>query len=257
MSVFRTVNMRCPSCGGEAAFDLVHSVNADRRADLRDQILALTFQQKPCSQCGIEFRVEPEFNYLNLGRNQWIAAWPRSVMTRWPEYAARARESFNEAFGSDAPASAQEMGKNITPRMTFGWAALREKIFVRGAELNDVTVELAKAALIRSSSAPPVMTAELRLFGIEGDELVFGWIDSNDERPVQMNRVNRSLLNEIEADAAAWETLRSQLSSEMFVDINRLFLAPPAEPTAAPAKGAAGKKASPAKSAPGKKKKGK
>lgn len=254
MSVFRTLNIRCPACGGEAQFGLVHSVNVDRRADLRDEILASTFQQKPCPICGVEFRVDPEFNYLNLGRNQWIAAWPRSAMTSWPEYAERAQESFNEAFGSEAPPSAQEMGKSITPRITFGWAALREKIFVRGAGLDDVTLELAKSALIRSSSAPPVMTAELRLLDIEGEELVFGWIDSNNERGVEFNRVNRSLLSEIETDGPAWEALRNRLSSEMFVDINRLFLPPVEESAAALAKGAT-KKAPASKAAPAKKKK--
>jgi hypothetical protein len=264
MSVFRTVNLPCPACGGEAEFALVHSVNVDRRADLRDQILAATFQQKPCPQCGVEFRVDPEFNYLNLGRKQWIAAWPRSAMAEWPEYAERARESFNDAFGSEAPPSAQEMGKSITPRITFGWAALREKIFVRGAELDDVTVELAKAALIRASSASPVMTAELRLLAIDGEELVFGWVDSNNEKGFELNRVNRSLLAEIEGDAAAWEPLRKQLSSEMFVDVTRLFM-PPIEGASAgesasankKSKSATGKKASAAKSAPSKKKKGK
>lgn len=261
MSVFRTVNLPCPACGGEAAFDLVHSVNADRRADLRDQILAATFQQKPCPQCGVEFRVDPEFNYLNLGRNQWIAAWPRSAMTEWPEYAEQARASFSEAFGSEAPPSAQEMAKSIKPRITFGWAALREKIFLRGAELDDVTIELAKAALIRSSRAPAIMTAELRLLGIEGEDLVFGWIDSNNETGFEINRVNRSLLNEIEGDPVPWEALRTQLSSELFVDISRLFL-PPVEGAAGEAaaagkksKSTAAKKASAAKSAPAKKKK--
>src|SRR4051794_2865036 len=75
MSVFRTANIPCPGCGGETAFNLVHSVNADRRADLRDEILGETFQQQACPGCGRAFRVEPEFNYLNLGRNQWITAW--------------------------------------------------------------------------------------------------------------------------------------------------------------------------------------
>jgi hypothetical protein len=249
--------MHCPSCGSEAVFSLVHSVNVDRRAELRDEILASTFQQKACPSCGLEFRVDPEFNYLNLGRNQWIAAWPRLAMTEWAQYAERARESFDEAFGSDAPPSAQEMGKTIRPRMTFGWAALREKIFVRGAELDDVTIELAKAALIRSSAAPPVMTAELRLLAIEGDELVFGWVDSNNEKGFELNHVNRSLLAEIEADTAAWDPLRQQLSSEMFVDVTRLFLAPAPEPATAKVKGGSGKKASAAKSGPSKKKKGK
>ena len=224
MSVFRTANIPCPGCGGETAFNLVHSVNADRRADLRDEILGATFQQQACPGCGRAFRVEPEFNYLNLGRNQWIAAWPRSAMADWQQYDAQARESFADAFGDNAPTGAQEMGRNIVPRITFGWAALREKILVRDAELDDVTVELAKAALIRSSPTARIMTSELRLLAIEGEELVFGWIDSNNEKGIEINRVNRALLAEIEADSSTWEGLRNQLSSELFVDINRLFL---------------------------------
>jgi hypothetical protein len=224
MSVFRTLNIPCPACGGETPFNLVHSVNADRRADLRDEILAATFQQMPCPGCGKEFRVEPEFNYLNLGRNQWIAAWPRASMAEWREYDTQARESFDDAFGENAPPGAQEMGRNIVPRITFGWAALREKLFVRDAGLDDVTVELAKAALIRASPTARAMTSELRLLAIEGEELVFGWIDSNNEKGIEINRVNRALLAEIEADQTTWEALRTQLSAELFVDINRLFL---------------------------------
>jgi len=255
MSVFRTTKIPCPACGGEAAFDLVHSVNADRRADLREAILAATFQQQPCSGCGVEFRVEPEFTYLNLGRNQWIAAWPRSSLPDWRQYEGEARESFETAFGGEAPPGAQEMGKGLIPRITFGWAALREKIFVREAELDDVTVELAKTALIRSSPTPPVMTAELRLLAIEGEELVFGWIDSNDEKGLELNRVNRALLTEIEADAAAWEALRTQMSGALFVDINRLLLAEAPEPAAARPKASPKKGASKAKAAPVRKKK--
>jgi hypothetical protein len=224
MSVFRTLNIACPACGGETPFDLVHSVNADRRADLRDEILAATFQQMPCPGCGKQFRVEPEFNYTNLGRNQWIAAWPRASMADWRQYDAQARESFDEAFGEDAPPGAQEMGRNIVPRITFGWAALREKLFVRDAGLDDVTVELAKAALIRASPTARIMSSELRLLAVEGEELVFGWIDSKNEQGIEINRVNRALLSEIEADPTTWEALRTQLSGEMFVDINRLFL---------------------------------
>ena len=236
MSIFRTTNLACPACGGEVAFELVHSVNAGRRTDLRDAILGSTFQKQPCAGCGIEFRVEPEFTYLDLHRNQWIAAWPRSAMAEWRKYEALARESFDTAFGAEAPASAQEMGKTLIPQITFGWAALRERIFVRGAGLDEVTVELAKSALIRSSPTPPVMRAELRLLAIEGEELVFGWIDSNNEKGLELNRVNRSLLAEIEADATAWEVLRTQLSAGLFADINRLFLPESEEPSAVPTK---------------------
>ena len=52
MSLFETTKLPCPLCGTEVSFNAVHSVNADRRPDLRDAIIAGTFQQEACSSCG-------------------------------------------------------------------------------------------------------------------------------------------------------------------------------------------------------------
>lgn len=228
MSIIRTTPISCPACGGEAAFQLVHSVNADRRPDLRDEILDNGFQVHTCTGCGLAFRVEPEFNYLDLGRRQWIAAWPRAAMSGWSDFTARSRQSFDAAFGSDAPAGARALGEGLQRRATFGWAALREKVFIAGAGLDDVTVELAKMALIRDARTPPLMSAALRLLAVDGDELVFGWQDNGDEHLVELNRVNKALIQEIEADEE-WSELRQRLSADLFVDVQRLFMAPVAQ----------------------------
>ena len=56
MSVFHTETINCPACATPVEFKLVFSVNADRRPDLRDAIIAGTFQRQPCPSCGTAIR---------------------------------------------------------------------------------------------------------------------------------------------------------------------------------------------------------
>lgn len=224
MSVFRTASIDCPACGGAVEFDLVHSVNADRRPDLRGQILDASFQRRACTGCGHESRVQPELNYLDIGRRQWIAAWPQDALATWQEHTARAQSAFDEAFGAAAPAGAREIGKALRCRVTFGWAALREKALLAGTRLDDVAVELAKLALIRSSRMPPLGTAELRLVALQGEELLFAWLDRRSGEPLELLRVPLTLLDEIAAEPE-WAPLREQLSASPFVDAQRLYVA--------------------------------
>ena len=70
----------CPACSQFVEFEAVYSVNADRRPDLRDEILAGTFQKEACPKCGESFRLTPELTYLDEERGQWIAAFPADRM---------------------------------------------------------------------------------------------------------------------------------------------------------------------------------
>src|SRR5678815_2165427 len=72
MSIFKTVELPCPTCATRVSLELVHSVNADRRPDLRQAVLDGTFQREQCPACGLAFRVEPEFTYIDVGRGQFV-----------------------------------------------------------------------------------------------------------------------------------------------------------------------------------------
>src|SRR5262245_26253514 len=135
MSKFQSAAVACPACGASVEFDVVLSVNADRRPDLRDAILAGTFQSQECPDCRKPFRLDPEFTYLDIGRNLWILVQPVDRLERWDELEDQARESFAVAYGPDAPRFAQELGKSVKPRVTFGWAALREKLYAAEQKL--------------------------------------------------------------------------------------------------------------------------
>ena len=76
MSIFRTYELNCPACNTPVRFDLVMSVSADRRPDLREAILDGSFQRKVCPACATAFRPEPEFTYIDFARGQYIFVYP-------------------------------------------------------------------------------------------------------------------------------------------------------------------------------------
>jgi hypothetical protein len=227
MSLFRNFKVPCPGCGEDVDFAMVFSVNVDRRPDLRDDIIERTFQSETCEKCNKTFRVQPEFNYLDVGRGQWIAAFPVENLREWEGYEEHAQEVFEKSYGSAAPAVAQEIGEGLTGRVVFGWAALREKIIANQHDLDDITLELCKIAVIRSGTEQPLSNeTELRLTDVKGKNLQLAWIVSVTEDLEELMEVPRSLYDEIAADEEGWQQLREELSTGMFVDIDRLMVVP-------------------------------
>jgi hypothetical protein len=234
MSQFTTATVVCPACSTEVSFDLVQSVNADRMPSLRAQILARTFQSKACPACGTGFRVEPGFNYVEHGRDLWIAAWPLQRLPHWQEEEAAAEMRFERVYGPQSSPFIQAIGARLKRRLAFGWAAVREKLVIADLGLDDVAVELCKSAVLRASASAPVgLGAELRLLGGDVDHLGFAWLRSLDESMLQPVRVKRALYDEIAADDGGdWLPLRKQLGG-MFVDVGRLLVVPEAAPASA------------------------
>lgn len=221
MSLFLTEELPCPSCRTPVSFELVHSVNADRRPDLRVAILDRSFQREPCPQCGYAFRVEPALTYIDVGRGQWIAAWPVSRRADWESLEQSTRRGFDKAFGEAAPGAARELGRGLRARLVFGWPALAEKIIAAEAGIDDLTLELVKAGILRTSDElTPGDGAELRLLGKEGDELVFGLIQGSSEELLEVVRLPAAVIGEIEADAG-WAPLRAELGAGLYQDLNR------------------------------------
>jgi hypothetical protein len=238
MSIFRTANLACPACGQAVEFQVSFSVNADRRPDFRDAILDGSFQRGTCEACGKSFRMEPELTYFDLGRHQWILVRPVEAVAEWESLELQARGLFDAAYGEGASQFAQDIGRTLQVRVTFGWPALCEKILCAGHGLDDVTLELTKTALIRGLDGPPLAdTVELRLTGVDGGTLKLAWVDAAEERVIERLDVPRALYDEIAADEPSWRALRAALSAGPYVDLNRLFV--PAE-SEAPAGAEAG-----------------
>jgi hypothetical protein len=227
MSQFSTTTVSCPGCGADVPFDAVHSVNIDRSPALRDRILDESFQRTACPKCSTEFRLEPDFNYVDHGSALWIAAKPLHRLPHWKEEEDLAQGLFERVYGARGSVFMQNIGKTLRRRLTFGWAAVREKLVVDDHALDDVTLELCKSAVLRNSPSAPVgLGAELRLVAVAEDQaLVLGWMHSQDESVAQTVRVARSLYEQIAEDAeGAWAELREELSAGAFVDMNRMLV---------------------------------
>jgi hypothetical protein len=170
MSLFRPATLACPSCEAPVEFQVCGSLNADRRPDLRQQVIDGTFQRGTCKKCSTTFRLDPELVYLDVGRNQWISAYPINRVGEWEEIEALAREAFSKSYGEKSSADFQELGNDLKPRLVFGWAALQEKILLGENGFDDVEFELLKIALLRGLDDPPIADdAELRLTSYSAD----------------------------------------------------------------------------------------
>jgi hypothetical protein len=225
MSIFDPFAANCPHCGAEQKVHLVASLNADRRGDLRQEVLDHKFQARTCDECGVEFRLPPRFTYQHFAQQLWIIAHPRADLQKWQELDSEVQELFAGNFGPGAPPMARDIAKQISPRVVFGWPALREKLVAREAGLDDIELELLKMAIIRQVPNPRIADEmELRLDRVEGDDLVLAWVDGTTEAPETALRVPRSTLDEIKADPD-WAPLRAQFTGPAFVDLNRLLVA--------------------------------
>jgi hypothetical protein len=225
MSVFEDTKVKCPSCGTEVDFKAVHSVNVDRRPDLREAILDESFQRLECPTCHHNFRLAPDLNYLDVGRGQWFAAHPLDDIARWQEIEQRDREAFDRAYGPQAAPPAREIGAGLHPRITFGWAGLREKILAAELGLDDAILECAKIAILRSLEDAPLRDdTELRLVDKVDDTLVFAWMELATEAVTESLEVPLALYDEIVAAPEPWADLRGELSAGLYVDMNRLLV---------------------------------
>ena len=220
MSVFQSIEVPCPSCSTSVPFELVHSVNAARRPDLRVAILDRSFQRQACPACGYTFRMEPEFTYLDVGRKQFFAVFPASKLAQCHELEAKAVASYNKAFGPGS--GAESMGKGMLSRAVFGWAGLVEKLIAADHNIDDRTLEIAKIAVMRSLGEVKVgEDREFRLLGLTDDQLVLGWLRTSTEDLDEELNVPRDLLGEIESQPSDWDALRAEVTGPMFVDYRR------------------------------------
>jgi hypothetical protein len=226
MSLFYPAKAKCFKCSTETEVQLAASVNAERRPDLRAAILDRSFQATDCPNCGTRMRLPAHMSYTDQKRGEWILV-DAPERAADPDLAeADARRIFGDLYGAGAPDVAQEIGRDLKPRLVFGWPALREKLFCSEYALDDVVLELLKIAILRNVPKSPLSDAtELRLVGAGDGALKFAWFESVSEQQISVLDVPHDIYDDIAADAAGWAALRGQLDGQYYVDFKRLLVA--------------------------------
>lgn len=229
MSVFTTRQFTCPECGAILDYDNYDSINADRRPDLREEILLRSLSLVHCEACEKDFRPEPNLNYLDHKNGVWIMAQPIYNLARWDAEELKTTALFANAYGENAPASAREIGDDLTPRLTFGWAAFREKIVQMEAGLDDLMIEKTKLTILANRPGNPVEPGvELRLINARERAFRMAWINAVSGESLQQFDIQRALYESTD-EGDGWAEIEAKLTSGIFVDIQRMFIEPIAD----------------------------
>lgn len=225
MSLFVSMHVDCPQCEHTNTMNAVGSVNADRRPDLRDDIVADTFQIITCADCGAAFRLQPEFNYLDVENGLWIMALPADSVLDYLENEDRATNLFRAFYGEDAPPAARDVGSTLNCRVTFGWQAVREKILLAVSGLDDVVVELMKMDMLRRMPEVHLDAGvELRVTAVGEENLELAWVKTDTEEALQFIAVERIAYTSIAEAQEKWSAVQTLLCDGPFVDMQKMFL---------------------------------
>lgn len=230
MSIYTKVKAKCSNCEAVVSFDVIDSVNVTRELTvpgIRDAILNRTFQAEQCPGCGETFRASPEFTYVDFNRGEFFGVWPADHVSEYDKCAEFTLKAYERAYGSEASPVAKNLGKDLNQiRVLFGWVNLNEKLIAGDAGIDDLTLELAKLAIIRAGDVFMDEThQELRLVAVDDEYgLAFGWFPLGSEKMTEGLTLPKDILGEITLDPESWKDLRSSLEDGIFVDYRKLLL---------------------------------
>ena len=171
MSTFRFYPTKCPHCGHAFEVEIARGLHITRLPRIRERLIEGSFQVYPCPACGAKATYEATVVYTDFTRHEYVATeTPRS--TTWQAAIARHETVFRNCF-TDGPPIAQDLGAAFKRRVVFGFRALREKLVLWDAGLDDRVVEAVKGDALADEGAHP-RDVVLRIANVlDGGHLLF------------------------------------------------------------------------------------
>jgi hypothetical protein len=148
MSTFVPSTIAC-RCGEHYVVEVANGLHISARPDIRQQILAGTFHRFACPACGALTQIDTLLSYTDFPARHWFTIAPSTGLAWRNRYLEIARQGFEATMQRNAPDLVIGWGTEMTRRLIFGLAALREKLVLFDAKLVDRVIELLKIQLIR------------------------------------------------------------------------------------------------------------
>ncbi len=148
MSTFVPSTIVC-RCGEHYVVEVANGLHISARPDIRAQILAGTFHRFDCPNCGTITQIDSLLSYTDFPARHWFTIAPSTGLPWRNRYLVIARQGFESTMERNAPELVIGWGREMTRRLIFGLAALREKLVIFDAKLDDRVIELLKIQLIR------------------------------------------------------------------------------------------------------------
>jgi hypothetical protein len=177
VSTFVHVEIECPHCGAPFEVPILKGMHITRIPEYRTAILDRTFQVFSCPACAGTTRVEASTVYTDFDRYHYVAV-EESVAQDLGRAIAREQRRFDESF-TLGPPIANELAARMAAscRLVVGIEALREKLVIWDAGLDDRVVEAVKGDRMLALGLEP--TDELWRVStvLDGGHLLFARLD--------------------------------------------------------------------------------
>ena len=153
MSTFRFHHATCPACGHRFDVEIARGLHITRLPRIREQLVDGTFQVHACPSCGESAVYEATVVYTDFERGEYVAT-ETPMSATWQTALARHQTMFRDCFEAGPPL-VQEMGAKFKRRVVFGFRALREKLVLWDAGLDDRIVEAVKGDVLADEGESP------------------------------------------------------------------------------------------------------
>ncbi len=153
MSTLSTLRVSCLKCGLAVQGEVAIVANFDRRPDLRRAVLEGSYNRLNCEACGHRVTVARTTAVADFQRGVWLVSHPEWAEIHWQDLAGSTRDQLQRVILRSGPAALADVLDGLQVRVVFGLDALREKLVIADAGLDDRTVEVAKVALLAGRPA--------------------------------------------------------------------------------------------------------
>jgi hypothetical protein len=186
---------------------VLKGLHVTRLPSARQEILNGTFQRFQCTECDEHFLFEGTTVYTDFDRMDYVAVEPPPARN-W----RAVREKHQQAYDRNVelgPPVARELASGFRTRLVFGLGALREKLIVWDANLDDRLLELCKAGWFEREGKDPTKSI-LRLDSVlPGQHLILVHLKpSTEPRLDSCGYVLPTLLERVVIRAAEWQKVQ-------------------------------------------------
>jgi hypothetical protein len=222
-------------CGARYSVAVANGPLISLRPAIRQQILDGTFHRCFCRACGMTTIVDALLSFADVPRRQWFTVAPSTGLPWRARWLAVARASFEAALSRNVPELVVGRGQEMTRRLLFGLAPLREALVAADAGLDDRIIELLKIQLVRDLRDRLSATDYFHLVAATPTNLVFE--RTHPDGLIRKLALPRALYDALAEDPELPRLVDLAFPDGLLVDHRALLVpeaAPAPEPAAAP-----------------------
>ncbi|MDQ3364781.1 MAG: CpXC domain-containing protein [Myxococcota bacterium] len=221
MSRFEPAEVHC-GCGASFEVMAADSLHVTNLPDVRASILRGDFHQFRCPRCDARVQLDKLIAYTDFDRWQWFTVFPEQALATWQDAVQFTERSFVATVEERSAPLAKSWAPKFRPqlRAIFGVQALREKLMILDAGLDDRTIEALKLQLLEWYALPYAEGAHLWFARREDDQLVFAWATSAgpDARPPVLVAIPFTAYQRLVIDRDQTHALAPVLADTIAVD---------------------------------------